>query len=156
MDFLYRGVGDRKGSSFSGLVGMIIKGEEERVAVAVEEVDDTFQACGCALGGGRLGVAERLRCGELFRIPPPRFRRNRMALRALACFIWLIASSTTSSPSGRFGAGCVAGLVLGGRLFACAGATSSPWVARAVFLGAVRNLGAIVTTISKKVRFCSQ
>ena len=140
MDFLYRGVGDRKGDgSCSGLVGMIIEG----VAVAVEEVDDTFRACGCALSGGRLGVAERLRCGEPFRIPP-RFRRNRIALRALA-------TSTTSSASERFGAGCVAGLILAGRPFTCAGATSSPWVARAV-----RNLGGIATTVSKKVRFCSQ
>jgi hypothetical protein len=86
MDFLHRGVGDRKGSSCSGLVRIII-GEGERVAVAVKEVDDIFRACGYALGGGRLGVAERLRCGELFRISSPRFRRNRMALRALACFI---------------------------------------------------------------------
>jgi hypothetical protein len=55
---------------------MIIEGEGEGVAVAVKEVDDTFRACGCTLGGGRLGVAERLRCGELFRTPLPRFRRN--------------------------------------------------------------------------------
>jgi hypothetical protein len=96
MDFLHWGVGD---VACSGLVGWIIERRGEGVAVAVEEVDDTGRACACALGG-----AERLRRRELFHIPLPRFRRNRIALRPLACSVWFIV------------AGCVAGLLLAGRL----------------------------------------
>jgi len=55
---------------------------------SVEEVDDILRARACALGGDRLGITERLRrAGEDFRIPPPRFKRNRIALSPLVYLV---------------------------------------------------------------------
>ena len=56
MDFLHSGVAD-----CAGWVLACSGGEGEGVGDSVEERDDTHRAYACALGGGRLGVAERLR-----------------------------------------------------------------------------------------------
>src|SRR5450432_3516954 len=56
MDFLYSGVAD-----CNGWVIACSGGEGEGVGDSVEDIDDTLRASACALGGGRLGVAERLR-----------------------------------------------------------------------------------------------
>jgi hypothetical protein len=56
MDFLHSGVAD-----CTGWVIACSGGEGEGVRDSVEEIDDTLRACTYALGGGRLGVAERLR-----------------------------------------------------------------------------------------------
>jgi hypothetical protein len=78
-------------------------GEGEGEGYFVKEIDDILQACACAFDGGRLGVVERLRrAGENFRILLSSFERNPIALSPLACLIWLIAASTTSSASDSF------------------------------------------------------
>jgi hypothetical protein len=68
MDFLHSGVADCAGWVIAYSAGGG-EGEGEGVGDSVEEIDDTLRACACALGGGRLGVAERLgRADEDFRI----------------------------------------------------------------------------------------
>jgi hypothetical protein len=94
MDFLHGGV--------TGCAGLVITcsegGGEEG-----DSVKEVLRACACALSEGRLDIAERLRlAGEDFRIPPPRFKRNRIALSPLAYLVWLIAVLTTSSASESF------------------------------------------------------
>jgi hypothetical protein len=65
MDFLYGGVADCAGWVIACSGG---EREGEGVEDSVEEIDDTFRACACALGGGQSDVAERLRrAGEDFR-----------------------------------------------------------------------------------------
>jgi hypothetical protein len=50
-----------------------------------DSIKEVLRACACALGGGRLGIAERLRmAGKDFRILLLRFKRNRIALSPLA------------------------------------------------------------------------
>jgi hypothetical protein len=56
MDFLYSGVAD-----CTGWVIACSGGEGEGVGDSVKEIDDILRACACALGGGRFGVAKRLR-----------------------------------------------------------------------------------------------
>ena len=64
MDFLYSGVTD-----CAGWVIVCSGGEGEGVRDSIKEIDDILRAYTCALGGGRLGVAERLgRADEDFRI----------------------------------------------------------------------------------------
>jgi hypothetical protein len=90
--FLHGGVTD-----CSGLVIACSGGEREGEGGFVEEIDDTLQACACAVGGGRLGVVKRLRrASEDFRILLSSFERNPIALSPLACLTCLIAALKTS------------------------------------------------------------
>jgi hypothetical protein len=149
MDFLHGGL--------TGCAGLIIgysEGGGGEEWDSVEEVDNTLRVRACALSRGQLGITERLRlAGESFLTVLLRFSRNRIVLSPLTCLTWLIAALTTSSGLDSFDWGCVAGLLLAGRVLTCAGKILSPWVTRAVFLGVDRKLGTIVMTISKKVWF---
>jgi hypothetical protein len=78
-------------------------GEGEAVRDSVKEIDNTLQAYACALGGGRLGVADQLyRPDEDFAYYLPRFKRTRIDLSPLAYQTWLTAALTTSSASDSF------------------------------------------------------
>jgi len=148
MDFLYSGVAD-----CNGWVIACSGGEGEGVGDSVEDIDDTLRASACALGGGRLGVAERLRrADEDFR----------------TLFTQVQAHSNRSQPAGLPNlADSRISDVVGVRqlrlrlccpfsisrppagLSACVAKTSSPWVTRVVFLVADRKLGGIATTTNK-------